>query len=311
MPILKERPGAHEAPFESSSRFGAILHLEWLNQPVRLGKDIAVVTIGSRQPNYKALSAEHLAKYEREGYIFPLPALSVKEVSWFRSRFEELESWFGTTQQPIRWSHLHFRWAYDLSTHPVVLDAIEDMLGPEIIVWGTLIICKHPHTRSYTSWHQDGAYTELDSTQSVSAWIALTESTLESGCLRVVAGSHKRKVPHRETVADDNLLNRGQQVEADISESQVTNIILNPGQMSLHHINLIHGSNENHSDQKRIGFIIRFVTPRLKRCDFPVVRARGRSAIPHLQLLEKPPGDDLRNGIARHAEFARQFARLS
>ena len=159
-------------------------------------------------------------------------------------------------------SHLFFRWAFELATHPAVLDVMEALLGPDLFVHSTRIFYKHPHDPSYVSWHQDGLYSSLSSNSAPSAWIALSASTPENGCLRVVPGSHRNgKLAHVETLAEDNLLNAGEVIQTHVDESAVRDFVLEPGQMSIHHVNLIHGSNPNHSGMCRIGFAISYITP--------------------------------------------------
>ncbi|MDA2928598.1 phytanoyl-CoA dioxygenase family protein [Acidobacteria bacterium AH-259-O06] len=143
----------------------------------------------SRKP--KRLSEAQISAYEENGVVFPIPVLTSEEVSRFRTKVEELEARLGGKPKAVELaqSHLHFRWAYELSTHPAVLDAVEDVLGPNILVWTTSIFAKHPHDASYISWHQDGTYWGLDSTRLTSAWIALTDSRVENGCMpRVCLG---------------------------------------------------------------------------------------------------------------------------
>jgi ectoine hydroxylase-related dioxygenase (phytanoyl-CoA dioxygenase family) len=191
-----------------------------------------------------------------------------------------------------------------------VLDAVEDVLGPDILVWTVSIFPKHAHDPAYVSWHQDGTYWALDTTQVATAWIALTDSTVENGCMRVVAGSHLRPIlPHRETHAPDNLLSRGQEVEVEVRDEAATDVVLRAGQMSLHHVNMIHGSNPNRSAGRRVGFAVRFTVPATRQQEGetqPAVLARGRDAHGHFALAG-PPGGTLEEGIAAQAESSRRL----
>jgi non-heme Fe2+,alpha-ketoglutarate-dependent halogenase len=258
------------------------------------------------------LSEDAVQRYRRDGVLFPIPALTPGEVERYREAFFDLERRLGgkPTAQQLSQTHLHFRWAYDLATHPRVLDAVEDVLGPDILVWTVSIFPKHGRDPAYVSWHQDGTYWALDTTQVATAWVALTDSTVENGCMRVVAGSHQRPIlPHRETHAADNLLSRGQEVEVEVKEEDATDIVLNAGQMSLHHVNIIHGSNPNRSAGRRVGFAVRFTTPATRQQEGetqPAVLARGRDAYGHFELAG-PPRGTIEEGVASQAESSRRL----
>ena len=259
----------------------------------------------------KRLSDEQVQEYTAKGIVFPIPVLSSDEVSHFRSQFEEFETRLGGTPKMVELgqTHLHFRWANDLSTHPAVLDAVEDVLGPDILIWTTSIFPKHPHDPSFISWHQDGTYWALDSTDVATAWIALTDSTVQNGCMRVVPDSHKEPIrPHCDTYAEDNLLSRGQEIEVEVDETEAVDVVLRAGEMSLHHVNIIHGSNANPSDSKRIGFAIRFITPRVDQlAEKPlVILARGVDEYHHFSVLASPPAASIEEGLAAQMESTRQ-----
>ncbi len=249
------------------------------------------------------LSSNDRSCYLRDGVLFPLPMLSASEVNTYRAAVSELRTAVAENSESIRWSSLCFPWAYDLATHPGILDIVEGLLGPEILVWGTLIVSKPARSAHFVSWHQDGAYAELDLDRSVSAWVALTESNAMNGCMQVVPGSHHLGVAHRQRQNPDNLLDRGQEVELEIDDDRAWDVILAPGEMSLHHFNMIHGSRPNRSEQDRIGFVIRYTTPALESCSFPVIQARGEDPCRHLMLAERPQGNTLSKGLRLHAGY--------
>ena len=211
----------------------------------------------------------------------------------------------SVTRRPI------FRWAYDLGTHPRVLDAVEDILGPDILLWTVSIFPKYPRDPGYISWHQDGTYWGLDSVRVTTAWIALTDSTVDNGCMRVVPGSHRRPIlPHRDTYAADNRLSRGQEIEVEVDERDAVDVVLRAGQMSLHHVNIIHGSNPNPSDGSRIGFAPRFTTPETRQIDgepLTAVLARGRDRFGHFRLQPGAPTLGFEEALAAQQAAAGQF----
>jgi hypothetical protein len=243
----------------------------------------------------KLLTASEVAQYERDGIIFPIPVLTPEEAAGFRRAFEELAGRLGgrPVAQALGHTQAYFRWAYDLATHPRVLDAVEGLLGPDILLWTVSIFPKYPRDPGYISWHQDGTYWGLDSVRVTTAWIALTDSTVDNGCMRVVPGSHHRPIlPHRDTYAADNRLSRGQEIEVEVDERDAVDVVLRAGEMSLHHVNIIHGSNPNRSDGSRIGFAPRFTTPETSQVDgepMTAVLARGRDRHGHFRLQPGAP----------------------
>jgi non-heme Fe2+,alpha-ketoglutarate-dependent halogenase len=206
--------------------------------------------------------------------------------------------------------HLHFRWAFDLATRPAVLDAVEDIVGPDILVHSTTMFCKQSHDPGYVSWHQDAHNWRLDEPRLVSAWIALSESTPENGCLRVIPGSHRGRLEHEERPSEDNMLATGLTVADEVDESAAVDFVLDPGEMSLHHADLVHGSRGNRSDGKRIGFAIRYVSPAVsqERPHHAVVLARGEDVHGHYELLEREPSADFEESLAAHDAFWRRIA---
>ena len=263
----------------------------------------------------KSLTSEQLAEYERGGVVFPLPVLSENEVRRFRGGYEELLAAFDRKPKSteLAVTHLHFRWAWDLATHPKVLDAVEDVLGRDLLVWSSSIFAKPARDPGYVTFHQDGTYWGLDSTLVTTAWIALSPSTVESGCMRVAPGTQKDPIhPHKETWAEDNLLSRGQEVQVDVADEDVVDVVLQPGEMSLHHVKIIHGSGCNASDGPRIGFAVRYIDPRVKQVtpDHPVILARGEDHHRHYEHMTEPPPDvDAAEALAKHLAAAEIHAK--
>jgi ectoine hydroxylase-related dioxygenase (phytanoyl-CoA dioxygenase family) len=148
-----------------------------------------------------------------------------------------------------------------------VLDAVESIIGPNLMIWGADFFIKEPHSPMRVSMHQDLTYWGFGETSNqVTAWIALSASTVESGCVDLVKGSHQNSIlPHTDTQAEDNILSRGQEVVVDVPDEDRTHVILAPGEMSLHHGLAIHGSNPNSSNERRIGYAIRYINPDAKQ----------------------------------------------
>ena len=238
-----------------------------------------------------SLTAAQVDRYVEDGVVFPVAVLSASEVSEYRGALESIAEVCGEGYlRRFDNLHLFFPWAYRLATHEALLDAVESVVGSDIVVDGTLVFYKPPRDASYASWHQDSVYSGWHLTPSVSAWIALTTSERSNGCMRAIPGSHKQGLlEHDNVVNDPNLLNRrGEKIRMDVDEAQAIDIVLQPGEMSLHHTNIVHGSNANTSAAPRIGFIVRFVTSRTNNRERLVLRVRGNADCSHLRLASPP-----------------------
>lgn len=231
-------------------------------------------------------------RFERDGIVFPLPVLTAGEIARYGAAVESLQHRSGRTKR-LDMTHLYFDWAWELALHPAVVDAVEELLGGELVVWGSLIFSKPPYDSGFVAWHQDGAYADfLGPAKAASAWIALTDSTPASGCMRVVPGSHRQRHDHIVTGAEHNLLSRGHEIAVDVDERDAIDVVLHAGEMSLHHVDIIHGSTPNRAPHPRTGFIVRYATADMAAAHAPLVRARGGRALT-LPLQEKAPGDRL------------------
>lgn len=211
-----------------------------------------------------------LDTYQRDGFVYPLQVVSLQQAADWRADLESLEAEYRTADLPHPMqmyrrtnSNIVIPLAAQIAEHPAILDAVEQVLGPDLLVWGCEFFIKEPRTKAIVSWHQDLTYWGLGATEKqCTAWLALSPATVDSGCMKFVAGSHKNPIlPHRDTFAEDNLLSRGQEIAVDVDEADATAIELQPGQMSLHHGLMFHGSGPNVSDDRRIGIAIRYVTP--------------------------------------------------
>ena len=240
----------------------------------------------------KILTPDQIQAYHQDGVLFPLPALSKEEAAYFRSLHDEFDGYLGLKPKSTdkgEW-HLHFKWACDLATHPKVLDAVEDIIGADILIHSSTFFSKYAKDEMFISWHQDSHYWRLSEPRLVSAWIALTGSDVDNGCLRVLPGTQTRRYEHREQRDENNMLGKGLTVSEYLDVSAAVDIVLQPGQMSLHHANIIHGSNPNTSTAPRIGFAVRYVSTAVKqeRGHHHVILARGEDEYHHYNLQDKP-----------------------
>lgn len=240
-------------------------------------------------------------RYAELGYVCPLRAFPAGEAETAASEF--MARWNrhvhlveGRLARDRIWltidTHLALPWVCSLALHPVVLDAVEQVLGPDVMVWNTHWFPKLKRDRSYVSWHQDATYWGLRPPLVTTAWIALTPSTIANGCLQVLPGSHRNDLlPQIETYAPDNMLSRGQEIAVEIDRTQVVSLELRPGEFSLHHIGIAHGSGPNTSDTPRIGLAVRYIAPQVEQAGSQrdlVVLARGSDRYGHFDLVEPP-----------------------
>lgn len=215
----------------------------------------------------KVLTDKQIQNYHRNGYHFPLDLLSPAETQQLRRRIEDYEAKSGG---PIKGemrhkSHIVFTWLNELVRHPKLLDAVEDVLGPNILCWSTSFFIKEPRDPGFVSWHQDATYWGLNKPDVMTLWLAITPANKINGCMKFIAGTHTEQVSHTDTFDKDNLLTRGQEIAVDVDEKQAVYVELKPGQASLHHVLLFHGSAPNQSDDRRIGFAIRYVPTYVKQ----------------------------------------------
>ena len=252
------------------------------------------------------ITRKQLYHYNRDGVVFPIKVLATEELTSFREAIESIIQNGGEhSRKRVDSLHLFFDWARRLVRHDELLSAVGEILGDDLLVDGTLVFHKPPRDSSYVSWHQDSVYSGWHLTPSVSAWIALTSSHRRNGCMRVIPGSHKQGLLDHVNVRDDpNLLNRrGERVKMAVDESLAVDVTLRPGEMSLHHSTIIHGSNPNTSDEPRIGFIVRFVTSRTTNRDRVLLRVRGNADCAHLRLAEPAVEMDPPKALAAWRRF--------
>ncbi|SDT35168.1 phytanoyl-CoA dioxygenase family protein [Bradyrhizobium canariense] len=214
-----------------------------------------------------ALSDAALARYREHGYYAPIRVMSDAEVGNIRRKLEAHEAAHGALKGSMRHkSHLLFTWLDGLIRHPAILDAVEGVIGPNILCWSSTFFIKEARDPGFVSWHQDSTYWGLDPADIVTAWVALSESTAENGAMRVIPDTQKlEQVAHRDTFDANNLLTRGQEIAVEVDESKAVMLSLQPGEMSLHHVRLIHGSDPNPSAKRRIGFAIRYLPTHVRQ----------------------------------------------
>ncbi len=251
------------------------------------------------------LTPEQAACYRARGYLAPLPAFEPDETAAMRRRFEALLAREGgvlsraTNTRP----HLLLPWIDEVIRDPRVLDPVESILGPDILCWASGFFAKRPGDGAFVSWHQDATYWGLSSHEVVTAWIALTPSTPETGCLRVLPGSHARQLAHADSFAPDNMLSRGQEVAVAVDEAEAADIVLAAGEMSLHHVLIVHGSGPNRGGDWRIGLTVRYIPTHIRQ-QSPIrdsaMLVRGQDRYGHFEAERRPAADFAPEAVAHH-----------
>ncbi|HEY7040124.1 MAG TPA: phytanoyl-CoA dioxygenase family protein [Methylomirabilota bacterium] len=252
------------------------------------------------------LSPDAVAQYRRDGFYFPVRVFSGDEALGYRRRLEDVErAHGGPLGGELRHKgHLLFTWLNALIRHPRILDAVEDVLGPDLLCWSSSFFIKEARDPAFVSWHQDATYWGLSEPDVLTAWVAFSESSVESGAMRMIPGTHRAQVAHRETFARDNLLSRGQEIMVEVDEARAVDVVLRPGEMSLHHVRMFHGSPPNRSAGRRIGYAIRYVPTHVRQLSEvrdTATLVRGVDRYHHFDHEEPPESDLAPAARARHA----------
>ncbi len=262
------------------------------------------------------LSAQAVEQCRRDGFYFPVPVLSTEEAAHYRRCLEAHEARTGAPLQG-NWrhkTHLLFTWADELVHHPRILDAVESVLGPDILCWTTNFFIKEASNPGFVSWHQDSTYWGLDPDDVLTAWVAFTDATPENGYMQFLPGSHTvDQLPHVDTFHKDNLLSRGQEIAVDVDKSKAVGVPLRAGEMSLHHIKLVHGSEPNRTNDRRIGLAIRYIPTSVRQTKVrdAAMLVRGVDRYRHFDYEPRPKADLDAAALAAHADsVARQVKAL-
>ena len=257
-----------------------------------------------------------VAQFERDGYYAPIPVMPAAEARALRRELERFEAANGGPLEGSHRfkSHLLFKWLADLIRAPSILDAVEQLIGPDILCWTTNWWIKEPRSPSFVSWHQDSHYWGLDTDRLVTAWVALSPSTVASGCMRLLPGSHRGPgLPHRDTYDEHNMLTRGQEIVSRLDESRAINLEVGTGEGALFAYRIAHASHPNHSDDRRIAVAIRYMPPdarqTLAEWDSAAL-VRGRDAYGHFEHEPVPRADFDPAAVAFHRRAEEQQRRI-
>jgi hypothetical protein len=256
------------------------------------------------------LSSEQIDQYRRDGYACPVPVMPAAEALALRRQLEAVEARQGGKLEAVQRSRafLLFKWLDDLIRDPRVLDPIEQLIGPDILCWSTIFWIKDAGSKSFVSWHQDNTYWGLSSRNVVTAWFAISDASVEAGCMKVMPGTHLGEtLAHEDTYHQDNMLTRGQAIPG-LDESRAAYMPLRAGEMSLHNYCLAHGSGPNVSSDRRIGVSMHFMPPATKQVvgswDCAAL-VRGEDRYGHFAPTPVPARDFDPVAVAFHAQAAK------
>lgn len=251
--------------------------------------------------------------YERDGYYFPLRAMSSDDAKRYVAALEAHEiAHGGPLQSNMRHQvHVLFTWANELVRHAKILDAVEEVIGPNILCWVTNFFIKEPKDGNFVTWHQDATYWGLEPHDKIiTAWLAFTDAPVESGAMMFMPGSHRDgQIAHHDTFHEKNLLSRGQEIAIEVDESKATDVVLKAGEFSLHHVLMAHGSHPNTTDNRRIGLAIRYIptTVRQTKIRDAAMLVRGVDEYGHFDLMPDPVADLDDAARAVHADATRRL----
>jgi non-haem Fe2+, alpha-ketoglutarate-dependent halogenase len=249
-----------------------------------------------------------LQRYRADGYVAPVRMLEPRAADRYRVLLDDLvrrrETDPALADLMYYKSHLAWAWFAELCRHPGLLDAVEALLGPNLLLWNSCFLPKAPRSKSWFTWHQDATYWGLEPPHVATVWLALTTVTAECGCLRVIPGSHlDGQLSHENTFDPDVMLPRGQRVTAKLREDRATDVTLAPGEASIHDVFTVHGSGPNRTDGWRLGCNFTFLSTDVRPLNGPesAILVRGTDAYHHFHPERWPDGDLTPAALAEHA----------
>ena len=212
-----------------------------------------------------------LTRYQKEGYLTGIRIAERQKALAYRLEYDDLEGDIGKEKCEIGLIDWHFEqeFIWELAVHPKILDVIEALIGPDIMLLATHFFCKYGPREKFVAWHQDVTYWGLEPPDAITAWYAIDDSDIENGCMQVIPGSHHKGIQeHGKSDQAGNLLSINQEVQVTKEEEKTAvNLILRSGEMSIHHGMIIHGSLPNHSKRRRCGLTIRYISPSVKQAE--------------------------------------------
>jgi non-haem Fe2+, alpha-ketoglutarate-dependent halogenase len=264
----------------------------------------------------KALTQAQVDSFHYNGFLFPIPALTGAEIDACLAGLARLEAELGSAvaDADIKWrshAYAHSPWFNALIRHPRILDAVEDVIGPNILVWTSTFFIKEPHSPTFAAWHQDGAYFGLEPKEQVCAWVALTDASKEAGCMEMLSSRGAPRMLHHAALGLKDSINRaGQTIMDPFDDSEPVAMALRAGEFSLHHELAMHRSAPNNAGHRRVGIGLNYV-PAHVRVDSPVrltaMLVRGEDRYGHFDLIDPPVAERDAAALAVHQAVSEQY----
>ena len=209
----------------------------------------------------KTLTREQVEHYNQFGFVRPIRIYSADEIAEIRTYFNDLLAKVvaaGGDSYSISSAHLKYGKVWDILTHPKIVAAVKDILGEDVVGWGSHFFCKMPGDGKAVAWHQDASYWPLSPSKAVTVWLAIDDADVENACMRFIAGSHHHgHMTFRPSNPDEhNVLN--QTIDNPEQYGHAVDDCLQAGECSLHSDLLLHGSEANESSRRRCGLTIRY-----------------------------------------------------
>ena len=264
----------------------------------------------------KALTQAQVDAYREKGYLFPMPGLSPDELAECRAGLDRFETYLGApvAKAELKWrSHAfaHSPWFAKLAMHPKILDAVEDIIGPNILIWTSTFFIKEPHSPTFAAWHQDGTYFGLAPQALITAWVALNDASHEAGCMDAVSFKGAPRQMHHAAKRLEHSINRaGQEVVGEIDESGIEAMELQAGQFSLHHELAIHRSSPNNASHRRIGLGLNYIPTSVRTTTsvrMSAMLVRGQDGYGHFDLIDPPKAELDETAIVNHLQINSRY----
>lgn len=261
-----------------------------------------------------ALTRAEVDSYRHNGFLFPFPALGEAERQACLAGLDRYERWLGmpVPQADIRWRtqpHALLPWYADLARHPRILDVVEDLIGPDILVWTGTFFIKEASSPTFAAWHQDSTYFGLEPHDQVTAWVALTDASEEAGCMEVLsARGAPRQMSHAALRLENSINRAGQTIREPLDGAHATAMQLDAGSFSLHHTLCAHRSAPNRASHRRIGLGINYIPAHVRPTApfrMSALLVRGSDNYGHFDLYD-PPSREF--DTARHDTVYERYA---